>query len=149
MSKIPSGINDFRSNVRQIFADYNFYVSNFYFEHIVQEDNFRDIIIKNFNTTEIAQILRYSPDFFVMHKKIEPEDGFFFVVCCPDQKNLGVKRFGILQKYYPFDQIALVSTYSSKKGETILSGQWLNELKKTSSNKYSLSEFIEKIVGVS
>lgn len=149
MPKIPSEINDFRSKVRRIFVDYNFYVSNFYFEHIIPEDNFRDIIIRNFNTTEIAQILRFSPDFFVMHKKVEPEDGFFFVVCCPGQKNLGAKRFGILQKYYPFDQIALVSTYTSKKGETILSGQWLNELKKTSSNKYPLSEFIEKIVGVS
>lgn len=128
-------------------AKCGFYVSNFYFEHIVPEDNFRDIIIRNFNTTETAQILRFSPDFFVMHKKIEPEDGFFFVVCCPDPNNLDLKRITILQKYYPFDQIALVSDYTSKKGETILSGQWLNELKKSPSNKVPLSQFIEKIVG--
>jgi hypothetical protein len=79
----------------------------------VQPTSFSDITstgemsrIREYNhlpDSDSAQILRYFPDFFLIHHSAPPERGIFFVTLARDDMTLTRKAQDIYQRYFPRD----------------------------------------------
>jgi hypothetical protein len=149
----------FKNLIRGLFRRNGFYITELHYEHIIPEEQFREILNEDFPKTEVAKIVRFSPDFFVMHGEVEPALGTFFIVCSPQSEPIILERDRLkcYQEYYPCDWIVVVSSGVSKEDEKIVYCERLNNFKcefsKNVVNLYAkklrtFSKFLESELGI-
>jgi len=137
---MSSNIDKIRDDAKQAFSANDFYVSDFYFDHIIPEEGFRKAIVEDFSQSEIGQVLRFSPDFFVMSKKAKSSKGYLFVVVLDDRKSLDRDQKRILDKYYPSEKLVLITTEGS---DMVFS--WIKKWDRTDGSWKPLAALFAKI----
>jgi|Deesub1362A_J573_1020465.scaffolds.fasta_scaffold05545_2 hypothetical protein len=111
-----------KAGVGSIFANLGFYVTEFSFNKILPSREIRDIIKRFYKDTSIAHLLIYSPELFIMHRKMPPEKGVFFIKCIVAHNKGKLSRFAeiekeawdIYNKFYPSDKIVVVIARNHK-----------------------------------
>lgn len=127
----PPELAEFKNLIKEQFRRNGFYITELHYEHIVPDEQFRGILNKYFPKTEVVKIVRFSPDFFVMHDEVEPALGTFFIVCSPQFAPVIIEkdRLKCYLDYYPRERIAIVSLGKSSKDEKIVCCDWLNNFR--------------------
>ena len=119
--------------MKTIFSNLGFRVSDFGFDSLIQDSSFRKKLQLDFNDSPGAQVLLFSPNLFVMHNKLKPENSTFFVKCLASLKddrrsvNLLPEQLEIYRRYYPLDRILAVVGVQARQME-VLAG-WMSRLK--------------------
>lgn len=122
----------FRDLTKELFRRNGFYVTELHYEHIIPDEQFRSILNKDFSKTEVAKIVRFSPDFFVLHDDVEPVLGTFFLVCSLQSEPVVLERDRLrcYREYYPYQRIAIASLGKSRvKDKKIVYCEWLNNFR--------------------
>jgi len=111
------------AGVGSIFTNLGFYVADFSFNKILASKEVQDIIERFYKKTSIARLLIYAPELFIMHRKMPPEKGVFFIKCIVAY-NAGKlsKQFAEIEKeawdiyneFYPTDKIIVVIARNHK-----------------------------------
>jgi hypothetical protein len=121
------------AEMKTIFSNLGFRVSDFAFDSLIQDSGFRKKLREDFDDSPGAQVLLFSPDLFVMHNKLKPENSAFFVKCLASLKedrrsvNLSPEQVEVYRRFYPLDRILAVAGVQSRQME-VLAG-WMSRLK--------------------
>jgi hypothetical protein len=144
-----------REGIRAILIDLGFHVANFSFYEIIIDPEFRRLILEVYRNTNVAKILIYAPDFFVMHARKNPIDGVFFVKCIPlpikmKQQVNAIKMDTIVARiyneFYPYERIMMV--VSRQHDSHPLLASWMKGDSELQLNKMKdLASFIEQDLG--
>lgn len=111
----------FRAEVKSIFEKNNFNASLFDYKHLIHDKEMQKILENNFSENHVYHLFKYSPDLFIMHKKLDPEIGCFFVNCFQDISIVNQELVSGLKKHYPESGVYLVYPDNKEAGLLIIS----------------------------
>jgi hypothetical protein len=110
--------------VTRVFEALDFHCQPISFQLAIPDKDFRGIVEQALPTSDLAKVLRYFPDLFVLHAKLPPKAGAFFVRVFNETIRLSPDELSCYQKYYP-EKILLLAGRNQKP--LLLEGQWLRK----------------------
>jgi hypothetical protein len=100
-------------------------ILEFQWQSVSFTDVFSDSALTEFieaavDVSSPAKILRYFPDFFVLHPDLPPEAGALFITCVPTGWVLPKAQIECYQKHFP-NRILMIARAAGRQG---LVGEW-------------------------
>ena len=110
---------------RQVFEALGFYCQITNCGSVFESDKFLQLIEGASRANNVAATLRFLPDLFVLHPKLDYERGVFFGRVFQGVNRLDVEELSIYEKYYP-ERILVIAPTDTVP--SILHAQWLSHV---------------------
>jgi hypothetical protein len=108
--------------VKSAFEALDFHCQRIGFDVAIPDKDLRRIIEQALPANDLAKVLRYFPSLFVLHAKLPPKVGAFFVCVFTGTIRLSVDELSCYRKYYP-QKILILAPQGQKP--RVLEGQWI------------------------
>jgi hypothetical protein len=95
------------------------------FHNLITDETLKRKLQAEFKDTDIGRILRFFPDYFVVHKTVAPNSGTFFAVILVDKQDISNDAASVYRTYFP-ERTVLLHINSSKRE---IKAKWIGDSK--------------------
>jgi hypothetical protein len=125
-------------DLKTVLTEAGFHVQDTSYDQIITSKSLRDKIDAEFGATPLASIFHNYPTYFLMHEKLEPEQGYLFCAVVTDK--LSSEAMKVYKTYFPPELFVIHVCGASK---TLLAA-WAS----TPTKKTPLTSFLSSELGI-
>jgi hypothetical protein len=134
------------AGLNTILTNLGFKVADFSFNHLVRDARLREQVETEFSTEDAGKVLLHAPHLFVMHNKLDPTKGVFFVRCASTfdaearSFRLTEDEFDTYRRFYPTKNLMVVVGRRTAEPEILAS--WLDDLSLRREGRYFVASIL-------